>query len=100
MLPKVVSFNFTPFDSLVANKEFEAAVAKSGTLSLVEPFIESHDPAEFAGADESQIHRQSEGWLKKLLPVLESANAEAQSLSAFHFCMESNIKGNALKIQL
>ena len=80
--------------SLVANKEFEAAVAKSGTLTLVEPFIESHDPADFAVADASQIHGQSEGWLKKLLPVLESTNAEAQSLSAFHFCMETSIKGS------
>ena len=78
--------------SLVANKEFEAAVAKSGTLTLVEPFIESHDPADFAVADPGQIHGQSEGWLKRLLPVLESTNAEAQSLSAFHFCMETCIK--------
>ena len=33
---------------LVANKEIEAAVQKSKTLELIEPFVQSHTPAEFS----------------------------------------------------
>ena len=33
---------------LVSNKEIETAVTASGTLALVLPFIETHDPVEFA----------------------------------------------------
>ncbi|XP_054166816.1 NAD(+) hydrolase sarm1-like [Oppia nitens] len=77
---------------LVANKEVEAAVLKSGTLNLVEPFISSHNPKDFAQSCTSHIHGQSKNWLKRLVPVLNSNREEARSLAAFHFAMEAWIK--------
>ncbi|CAG2104817.1 unnamed protein product [Medioppia subpectinata] len=77
---------------LVANKEVEAAVLKSGTLDLVEPFISSHNPKDFARSCTSHIHGQSKNWLKRLVPVLNSNREEARSLAAFHFAMEAWIK--------
>jgi hypothetical protein len=77
---------------LVANKEVEAAVLKSGTLDLVEPFISSHNPQDFAKSSTSHIHGQSMNWLKRLVPVLDSKREEARSLAAFHFAMEAWIK--------
>ena len=38
--------------ALVSNKQFEAAVLKSGTLGLVDPFVATHDPVEFALLDD------------------------------------------------
>ena len=38
---------------LVSNKEIESAVMSSGTLALVLPFVDTHDPAEFAQRDMS-----------------------------------------------
>lgn len=77
---------------LVSNKEIENAVTSSGTLALVLPFIDSHDPAEFAERDTSHRHGRSPGWLKRLIPVLSSKREEAQALAAFHFVMEAGIK--------
>ncbi|XP_045542937.1 NAD(+) hydrolase sarm1 isoform X1 [Papilio machaon] len=77
---------------LVANKEIEAAVLKSGTLDLVEPFVTSHNPSEFAKSNLSHAHGQSKNWLQKLVPVLSSKREEARNLAAFHFCMEAGIK--------
>ncbi|XP_055862098.1 uncharacterized protein LOC106066421 [Biomphalaria glabrata] len=77
---------------LVSNKEIENAVMSSGTLALVSPFIDSHDPAEFAQRDMSHRHGRSPGWLKRLIPVLSSKREEAQALAAFHFVMEAGIK--------
>lgn len=37
----------------------EGAVIKSGTLSLVEPFVQSHDPYEFAEANPSHAQGRS-----------------------------------------
>ncbi|CAH1802596.1 unnamed protein product [Owenia fusiformis] len=78
--------------TLSANKEIENAVAKSGTLELVTSFINSHTPSDFANADHSHIHGRSKGWLRRLIPVLDSQREEAQSLAAFHFAMEAGIK--------
>uniref|UniRef100_T1J6E6 ADP-ribosyl cyclase/cyclic ADP-ribose hydrolase n=1 Tax=Strigamia maritima TaxID=126957 RepID=T1J6E6_STRMM len=78
--------------ALVANKEIEAAVLKSGTLDLVEPFITSHTPVEFATSNVAHAHGQSKNWLQRLVPVLNSNREEARSLSAFHFSMEAGIK--------
>ncbi|KAJ8677136.1 hypothetical protein QAD02_012923, partial [Eretmocerus hayati] len=78
--------------ALVANKEIEAAVLKSGTLDLVEPFVTSHDPDQFSKSNLAHAHGQSRDWLEKLVPVLSSEREEARNLAAFHFCMESNIK--------
>ena len=77
---------------LSANKELEAAVVNSGTLELVEPFITSHDPLDFARSDEAHIQGQSSEWLRGLVPVLSSSRKEAQCLAAFHFAMEAAIK--------
>ncbi|XP_011564296.2 NAD(+) hydrolase sarm1 isoform X3 [Plutella xylostella] len=78
--------------ALVANKEIEAAVLKSGTLDLVEPFVTTHNPSEFARSNLAHAHGQSKNWLKKLVPVLSSKREEARNLAAFHFCMEAGIK--------
>ena len=77
---------------LVANKEIEAEVLKSGTLDLVEPFVTSHNPYEFAKSNLSHAHGQSKHWLQRLVPVLSSKREEARNLAAFHFCMEAGIK--------
>ncbi|XP_037077589.1 LOW QUALITY PROTEIN: NAD(+) hydrolase sarm1-like [Pollicipes pollicipes] len=78
--------------SMVANKEIEAAVLKSGTLELVEPFVTSHDPDQFSKSTVAHVHGQSRSWLKRLVPVLLSDREEARKLAAFHFCMEAGIK--------
>ncbi|KAF0306819.1 Sterile alpha and TIR motif-containing protein 1 [Amphibalanus amphitrite] len=78
--------------SMVANKEIEAAVLKSGTLDLVEPFVTSHDPDQFSKSSVAHVHGQSRTWLKRLVPVLLSDREEARKLAAFHFCMEAGIK--------
>lgn len=77
---------------LVANKEIEAAVLNSGTLDLVEPFVTSHNPSEFAKSNLAHAHGQSKNWLQRLVPVLSSKREEARNLAAFHFCMEAGIK--------
>ena len=86
--------------TLASNKEFAATVEKSGTLALVEPFITQHDPGEFAASDGVHQHGQSEGWLRRLLPLLDSTNKEAQSLASFHFAMEATIKSKSSKHQV
>ncbi|XP_029846596.1 NAD(+) hydrolase sarm1 isoform X5 [Ixodes scapularis] len=78
--------------ALVANKEIEAAVMKSGTLDLVEPFVTSHNPEEFARSHVAHVHGQSKDWLLRFVPVLDSNREEARSLAAFHFAMEAGIK--------
>ncbi|XP_055324987.1 NAD(+) hydrolase sarm1 isoform X2 [Sitodiplosis mosellana] len=77
---------------LVANKEIEAEVLKSGTLDLVEPFVTSHNPSEFAKSNLAHAHGQSKHWLQRLVPVLSSNREEARNLATFHFCMEAGIK--------
>ncbi|XP_057655533.1 NAD(+) hydrolase sarm1 isoform X4 [Diorhabda carinulata] len=77
---------------LVANPEIEAEVLQSGTLGLVEPFVTSHNPSEFAKSNLAHAHGQSKTWLKNLVPVLSSKREEARNLAAFHFCMEAGIK--------
>ncbi|XP_062127931.1 NAD(+) hydrolase sarm1 isoform X3 [Drosophila sulfurigaster albostrigata] len=77
---------------LVANKEIEAEVLKSGCLDLVEPFVTTHDPYEFAKSNLAHAHGQSKHWLGRLVPVLSSNREEARNLAAFHFCMEAGIK--------
>ena len=78
--------------SMVANKQIEAAVLKSGTLDLVDPFVTSHDPSEFSKSTVSHLKGQSKNWLRRLVPVLFSNREEARKLAAFHFCMEAGVK--------
>ena len=44
---------------LVSNKELEAAVVKSGTLDLIEPFVLNHTPAEFAVTSAFHSHGET-----------------------------------------
>ncbi|XP_021941773.1 sterile alpha and TIR motif-containing protein 1 isoform X3 [Zootermopsis nevadensis] len=85
---------------LVANKEIEAAVLKSGTLDLVEPFVTSHNPSDFARSNLAHAHGQSKNWLQRLVPVLSSKREEARNLAAFHFCMEAGIKKQQGKTEI
>ncbi|XP_074640275.1 NAD(+) hydrolase SARM1-like isoform X2 [Tubulanus polymorphus] len=85
---------------LSANKEIEVAVVNSGTLGLVQPFIMSHTPADFAHSDSQHLHGRAKGWLQRLVTVLESKREEAQSLAAFHFAMEAEIKKEQGKLHI
>ena len=85
-------YAFLAISMLSANKEISRAVAQSGTLELVEPFICTHNPLEFAHSDTAHIHGQSAEWLRRLVPLLYSTRKEATSLAAFHFAMEAGIK--------
>ncbi|XP_070571669.1 NAD(+) hydrolase sarm1-like [Ptychodera flava] len=84
---------------LAANKDVEKAVVSSGTLDLIEPFINSHDPVEFAKSNKDHAQGRTEDWLKRLVPLLTCERKEAQSLAAFHFAMEAGIKKGQGKIQ-
>jgi hypothetical protein len=86
--------------ALVANKELEAAVQKSGTLELIEPFVQSHTPKAFAATSATHSHGQSSNWLRRLIPLLTSHREEARNLAAFHFCMEAEIKKQQNKTEL
>ncbi|VDI62715.1 Hypothetical predicted protein [Mytilus galloprovincialis] len=77
---------------LVANKELEAAVMKSGTLDLVMPFINSTKPSVFAKNDLAHRQGRDSIYLEHLIPLLSSRREEAQALAAFHFAMEAGIK--------
>ena len=67
--------------ALVANKEIEAAVINSDTLNLVEPFVSTHSPEEFACSTDAHKHGQSKNWLERLVPVLSSKREEARNLA-------------------
>ncbi|XP_058489519.1 NAD(+) hydrolase SARM1 [Solea solea] len=80
---------------LAANKEIEKEVVKSGTLELVEPFIASLDPDEFARnlldrADSMQGRTASD--LQHLLPLLDGTRLEGKCIAAFYLCVETSIK--------
>ena len=85
---------------LLANKELEASVIKSGTLELVMPFINSTKPSSFAKSDTSQQQGKDHMWLERLVPLLQSRREEAQSLAAFHFAMEAGIKEEQGKLDV
>ncbi|OQV25374.1 Sterile alpha and TIR motif-containing protein 1 [Hypsibius exemplaris] len=87
--------------SLIANKELEAAVVKSGTLDLVNEFVTDNSPEIFATVYAEQLDpKQSRDVMTRLIPSLESKIAEAQQLAAFHFATEAHArqKKNDLKI--
>nr|XP_019943913.1 PREDICTED: sterile alpha and TIR motif-containing protein 1 [Paralichthys olivaceus] len=80
---------------LAANKEIEKEVVKSGTLELVEPFISSLDPDDFARnlldrADCMQGRTASD--LQHFLPLLDGTRVEGKCIAAFYFCVEASIK--------
>lgn len=80
---------------LATNKEIEKEVVKSGTLELVEPFIASLDPDDFArslldSADCMQGKTASD--LQHLLPLLDGTRLEGKCIAAFYLCVETSIK--------
>lgn len=80
---------------LATNREVEKEVVKSGTLELVEPFIASLDPDEFArslldSADSMQGKTASD--LQHFLPLLDGTRVEGKCIAAFYFCVETSIK--------
>lgn len=85
---------------LAANVELEAQVAKSGTLDLVLPFLQSQDPEEFPKMCHNHAHGRSADWLQQLVPLLVCGNEQARSLSAFHFAMEAGIKKKQQRLQV
>ncbi|KAL3085185.1 hypothetical protein niasHS_010254 [Heterodera schachtii] len=83
------------------SKEMEMAVTKSGTLSLVEPFLGSHQPSTFSQHDYKYSQGRPKEWLLRLLPLLSSVKCrEAKSMAAFHLCVEATIKKEQQKLEL
>ncbi|KAI2656307.1 NAD(+) hydrolase SARM1 [Labeo rohita] len=79
---------------LAANREIEKEVVKSGTLELVEPFIASLDPEEFArnlldSADSMQGRTAAD--LQHLLPLLDGTRLEGKCIAAFYLCIFQEI---------
>ena len=85
---------------LASNPQLENEVARSGTLDLVLPFLQTQDPEEFPKTCHNHAHGRSTGWLKKLVPLLVCGNEEARSLSAFHFAMEAAVKKRQHRLQV
>ena len=77
---------------LAADEAIENQVAESGTLDLVLPFLNTRDPDEFSRECPGHAHGRSEGWLQRLVVLLESTSEEARSMAAFLFAMEAGIK--------
>ncbi|CAB3401874.1 unnamed protein product [Caenorhabditis bovis] len=80
--------------------DLESAVTKSGTLTLVEPFLLSHQATVFAHEHFHHSQGRAKEWLFKLLPMLKSMRKEARSSAAFHFTMEATIKKDQNKLDL
>uniref|UniRef100_A0A914NU05 ADP-ribosyl cyclase/cyclic ADP-ribose hydrolase n=1 Tax=Meloidogyne incognita TaxID=6306 RepID=A0A914NU05_MELIC len=78
----------------------ELAVAKSGTLTLVEPFLISHQPAIFAQEDYKNSQGRPREWLARLLPLLGSRCREAKSMASFHLCVEAITKKEQQKLEV
>lgn len=80
---------------LATNKEIEKEVEKSGTLALVEPFISSLDPQEYARSllnNSDNTQGRTAGDLQRLVPLLDSSRLEAQCIAVFYLCVEATIK--------
>ncbi|XP_078536248.1 NAD(+) hydrolase SARM1 isoform X3 [Lissotriton helveticus] len=80
---------------LSTNKEIEKEVERAGTLELVEPFIASLDPQEFAHKlldSSDNMQGRTAGDLQRLVPLLDSSRLEAQCIAVFYLCVEATIK--------
>lgn len=88
---------------LATNKEIEKEVERSGTLALVEPFIASLDPEQFAcemlGSSDNRQGRTADD-LQRLVALLDSSRLEAQCIAAFYLCMEAAIKTRQKKAKV
>ncbi|XP_029964847.1 NAD(+) hydrolase SARM1 [Salarias fasciatus] len=80
---------------LAANREIEKEVVKSGTLELVEPFIASLDPDDFARSlldSTDSMQGRTAADLQHLLPLLDGTRLEGKCIAAFYLCVEASIK--------
>ncbi|KAK5868575.1 hypothetical protein PBY51_009575 [Eleginops maclovinus] len=80
---------------LAANREIETEVVKSGTLELVEPFIASLDPDDFARSlldSSDNMQGRTAADLQHLLPLLDGTRLEGKCIAAFYLCVEASIK--------
>ncbi|XP_048450294.1 NAD(+) hydrolase SARM1, partial [Rhincodon typus] len=89
--------------ALATNKELEKEVESSGTLDLVEPFIASLHPEEFANnwlhsRDNAQGRNADD--LQRLVQLLDSSRVEAQCMATFYLCVETDIKLQQKKTQI
>ncbi|XP_054858046.1 NAD(+) hydrolase SARM1 [Eublepharis macularius] len=88
---------------LVTNKEIEKEVERSGTLALVEPFIATLDPGQFAqtllGSSDNSQGRTADD-LQRLVPLLDSSRLEAQCIAVFYLCVEAAIKACQMKTKI
>ncbi|XP_068126194.1 NAD(+) hydrolase SARM1 isoform X2 [Hyperolius riggenbachi] len=87
---------------LATNKEIEKEVEKSGTLALVEPYISSLDPQEYARSllnNRDNTQGRTAGDLQRLVPLLDSSRLEAQCIAAFYLCVEAAIKSQHRNIK-
>lgn len=94
-------YAFLAIETLAAYHPCSPVMKESGTLELVQRFIETHDPSGFAFSDNAHIHGHTDEWMRKLIPLLTSQRPEAQSLAAFHFAVEAAIlvrKSDDLKV--
>ncbi|XP_028320362.1 NAD(+) hydrolase SARM1 [Gouania willdenowi] len=88
---------------LAANREIEKEVVKSGTLELVEPFIASLDPEDFARSllDSSDCPQgRTASDLQHLLPLLDGSRLEGKCIAAFYLCVEASIKSRQRNTKL
>uniref|UniRef100_A0A8C5MVY6 NAD(+) hydrolase SARM1 n=1 Tax=Leptobrachium leishanense TaxID=445787 RepID=A0A8C5MVY6_9ANUR len=88
---------------LATNKEIEKEVERSGTLALVEPYISSLDPQEFARSlldNGDNTQGRNPGDLQRLVPLLDSSCLEAQCIAVFYLCVEAAIKSQQKKTKV
>ncbi|XP_069082265.1 NAD(+) hydrolase SARM1 [Pleurodeles waltl] len=88
---------------LSTNKEIEKEVERAGTLELVEPFIASLDPQEFAHKlldSSDNMQGRAAGDLQRLVPLLDSSRLEAQCIAVFYLCVEATIKSMQKKTKM
>jgi hypothetical protein len=52
--------------SAIKSKEMETAINKSGTLALVEPFLNVHQPVAFSEHDYKYSQNRPKDWLSRL----------------------------------
>lgn len=88
---------------LATNKETEKEVERSGTLALVEPFIATLNPGQFActllGSSDNSQGRTADD-LQRLVPLLDCSRLEAQCIAAFYLCVEAAIKAKQKKTKV
>ena len=85
---------------LASEPEVALVVSRSGVLDLVIPFLRSQNPQEFPKTCPNHAHGRSADWLRRMVPLLQCQNEEAQSLASFHFAMEAGIKKQQIRLNV